>query len=88
MKALLECGVEAHFLLLAGDDHFSMINRLSEEGYFLTKVQSAVCVVCVCVCVHVRARVCVYIFTSMVFFFPLQTLIAFLKTVLVEKSSD
>ena len=36
-KALLESGLMAHFLLLAGDDHFSMINRLSEEDYFLTK---------------------------------------------------
>ena len=50
MKALLECGLTAHFLLLAGDDHFSMINRLSEENYFLTKVPSMYDFACVSVC--------------------------------------
>ena len=43
MKVLWECGVKAHLLTLAEDDHFSMVNRLSEEGYFLTKVQCAPC---------------------------------------------
>ena len=46
MKVLLKHGMVAHLLTLAGDDHFSMINRLSEEGYFLTKVPSTTLCVC------------------------------------------
>ena len=54
----MKLGIDASFLYLAGHDHFSMVNILSEENNFTTKVNSftgfsplSVCMLCMYVCI-------------------------------------